>query len=342
MCFKVIIAGTGAAGYAHLKACKQINAVKVTALCDPDLDRAKNIAKQNNILHVFKSLDDALRTQPSDIVHVCTPPSSHYELCRLALKNGCHVLVEKPIFNSLNEAEQIQKTVRRSGCKFSAVHNGNYQRGMRQAKKIVKKEYIGELRQISAVRMLNGKNDRMVPEYRHWCHKLPGGRWEELIAHPIYKARQFVGHMRFVHLEMKRLHNFWPWLPADELEIFLESKKGYVNIRLSANADNYDFMFLYGSKRLLYVDQSLVIDPVSHFFPRDYKHLLNFFVNRLVSALGFRLKPLQRSSHEALIRDFISYIRGERPKAPVGWDEAFNTLELGLQIGKEIKRKKSL
>jgi predicted dehydrogenase len=252
--------------------------------------------------------------------------------------------VEKPIFETLDEAEEIKEMVNRSGYKFSAVHNGKYQQGMEQAIKLVKKGYIGELRQINAVQFLDGYKDRMVSDSKSWCHKLPGGRWEELIAHPIYKARQFMGPMQFVHLEMKKVHNLWPWLPADELEIILESDRGYVSIKLSANANNYNFMFLYGSKRFLYVDQKIAVEPLSQVFPRGYNRLLSFSLNRLFFALGLRSKVLHQSAFPALtalFKDFIAYVGGERNEPPVDWEEAINTLELGLQIGKEIQRRKS-
>jgi predicted dehydrogenase len=338
--FKVIIAGAGLAGSLHLKACQSINAIEVIAVCDPDLDRAKGLAKQNSVPYVFTSLEDALKAQTADIVHVCSPPSNHFELCRLALECGCHVLVEKPIFENLEEAEEIREIVNKSGRKFSAVHNGKYQEGMQQAKNLVKEGYIGELRQINAVRMLNGNNDRMALNSKSWCHKLPGGRWEELIAHPIYKARQFMGPMRFVHLEMKRVHNHWPWLPADELEVILESNGGYVSINLSANANNYNFMFLYGSKRFLYVDHMLAVEPLYQIFTRNYKKLLSFMSKRFAFALGFRSKFFHQDAHASLIKDFIAYVQGEHARPPVDWEEAINTLELGLQIGKEIQRRK--
>ena len=153
-----------------------------------------------------------------------------------------------------------------------------------------------------------------------------------------------MGPMQFVHLEMKKVHNLWSWLPADELEIILESDRGYVSIKLSANANNYNFMFLYGSKRFLYVDQKIAVEPLSQVFPRGYNRLLSFSLNRLFFALGLRSKVLHQSAFPALtalFKDFIAYVGGERTEPPVDWEEAINTLELGLQIGKEIQRRKS-
>jgi predicted dehydrogenase len=342
MPLKVIIAGAGmAGGELHLNAYRQVPAVEVIALCDPDLEKANSIAGRKGIPYVYSSIEEALNAQPADIVSVCSPPASHFRLCRLALEHGCHVLVEKPIFQTLEEAEQIKEIADQKGCKFSAVHNAKYQHGLQQAAKLVEEGAIGDILQVHAVRMIDGGTDRLAADPHSWCHALPGGRWEELIAHPIYKAYQFMGPMRFVHLEMKQTHDRWPWLPADELEIMLEGSRGYVSIKLSANAANYSFILVYGSRRYLYVDSDMAVDLLSetrqmHSTPPIGKLLRD----RMLSALSARPALPINDPHAALIKDFIAYVQGNRAEPPVVWQEAFNTLELGLQIGREIRKRK--
>ncbi len=343
MSLKVIIAGAGMAGSElHLNAYQQVPGVEVIALCDLDLVRAKVIARQKGVSYTYSSLDEALNARSADIVSICTPPSSHFDLCCLALEHGCHVLVEKPIFQTLDEAEQIRTIIDRKDCKFSAVHNQKYLHGIQQATKLVKEKYIGNVLQIHAVRMINGGTDRFAADPNSWCHKLPGGRWEELVSHPIYKAYQFMGSMRFVHLEMKQVHNSWPWLPADELEIILEGGAGYVSIKLSANAEDYNCMLVYGSKRILFIDSDIATDLLSITHHKDSKPSLREWLSRrLLTRQSSKPRSLIQNSHAALIKDFVAYVRGERAEAPVDWQEAVNTLELGLQIGKAIERRKS-
>jgi predicted dehydrogenase len=341
MPLKVIIAGAGmAGGELHLNAYRQIPAVEVIALCDPDLEKAKSIARQKGIPYFYSSLDEALNAQTADIVSVCSTPASHFRLCRLALEHGCHVLVEKPIFQTLEEAQRIKEITEQTGCKFSAVHNAKYQHGLQQAAKLVKEGEIGDILQVHAVRMIDGGTDRLAADPHSWCHALPGGRWEELIAHPIYKAYQFMGPMRFVHLGMKRTHDRWPWLPADELEIMLEGARGYVSIKLSANAANYSFIVVYGSQKYLYVDDDIAIDPLSKMaHVRSRQPLCELLLDRMLSALRARSTLPVSDPHAALIKDFVAYTQGKRAEPPVLWQEAFNTLELGLQIGREIQQR---
>jgi predicted dehydrogenase len=345
MSLKVIIAGAGKAGSElHLNAYRRVSDVEVIALCDPDLNRVKSIAKDKNIPDVFPSLEQALKKVSADIVSVCTPPSTHFEICRTALEKRCNVLVEKPIFQSLEESGRIKEIIDQTGCKFSAVHNQKYVPGIRQGVQLMRDGYIGKVAQIHSVWMINGDKNRMTEDPNFWCHKLPGGRWEEVIAHPIYKAYQFMGPMRFIHLEMKQVYNRWPWLPADELEIILEGKPGYVSIKLSANTEKYNFMLVYGSERVLYVTESTATDLLWKIHQADSprKMLEKLFKNPIDMLRRIKSRSQhQDDGHTGLIRDFVAYVRGERSEPPVDWQEAANTHELVLQIGKEIEKRKS-
>lgn len=342
MSLKVIIAGAGMAGAElHLNAFRHTGGLDVIALCDSDLDKVAGIAEQERVPHYYSSLDDALDAHSADIVSICTPPASHFELCKLALGRGCHVLVEKPIFRSLDEACEIREIIDQRGLKFSAVHSQKYLPGIRNAAQLVKGGSIGEVLHVQATRMIQGDEDRLVyPDC--WCNGLEGGRWEELIPHPIYKAYQFIGPLRFVHLEMKKVYNRWPWLPADELEIILEGVSGYVNITLSSNADNYNHILVYGSKRVLFIDNdSAPVDLLSgRHFTDAVLPLRKRLSRRLLDRQSPAANPCSLNPHLELIKDFVSYVRGNHDAPPVDWQEAFNVLEVGLGVGAEIARRR--
>ena len=151
-----------------------------------------------------------------------------------------------------------------------------------------------------------------------------------------------MGPMRFVHLEMKQVHNSWPLLPADELEIVLEGATGYVNINLSANTGGYNHMLVYGSKRILFIDSNIATDLLSINQCIDSKPSLRKWLSRrLITKQSSIPNSLSHNPFVTLIKNFVTYVRGERAEAPVDWQEAINILELGLQIGKAIESHKS-
>jgi predicted dehydrogenase len=80
--------------------------VKLLSGCDPD-PAAREYARRRWGLTVFKTPREMLDATRPDIVAVCTPPWLHLEHVLLALKHGCHVFCEKPLAESLEEADEM-------------------------------------------------------------------------------------------------------------------------------------------------------------------------------------------------------------------------------------------
>jgi len=90
----------------HLPAYRKLaNKVEIVAGCDTD--ETTRTEMQRHLPSLFADPAEMIgRTEP-DIVAVCTPPSSHMDLCLLALKEGCHVFCEKPMAETIADATAI-------------------------------------------------------------------------------------------------------------------------------------------------------------------------------------------------------------------------------------------
>lgn len=348
MSLKVLIVGAGKAGSdLHLKAYRALDDIEVTGICDVNIEQAVRVSRDEDIPSAFSTIEEAFKKESFDVVSICTPPSTHFELGRFSLEHGSSTIVEKPIFQTVEEALDFQKIIDQTGGKFSAIHNKKFSEGMLKAKTLFDEDHIGRVFQADYTWMHNGNNNRMTSDPDFWCHTLPGGRWQEMIAHPIYMVYQFVGPMQLRHVELKNVTHRWPWLPAEEVDIALESELGYVNIKLSPNTEKYNFLLLYGSKQVLYVDHRQAADLI--------KSMRGYGLDRFTSYLSGGVNKISHgatarfarhglfsgnlSPHGRNIQAFIDYVRGETESPPVSWDEAFNTLELTLEIGEEIQKK---
>ncbi len=96
----------GGAVRLHIPACRQINAIELVAGCDPDA-AARAKAEESSVAHVYASAEELLTEQKPELVLLGTPPDSHYELCRLALESGAHVLCESPFVETVEHADQL-------------------------------------------------------------------------------------------------------------------------------------------------------------------------------------------------------------------------------------------
>ena len=81
--------------------------LELKAVCDLDADRARHFGRRYGVDDVYTDYDEMLAGADIDAVAVVTPHSLHAGQCIAALEAGKHVMVEKPLANSLADAQQI-------------------------------------------------------------------------------------------------------------------------------------------------------------------------------------------------------------------------------------------
>jgi predicted dehydrogenase len=101
---KAGVVGVGHLGYHHARYYAAMPAVELVAIADTDGRRAHDVASE---FAVQSFADYRALTAITDIVSVAVPTSRHYEVTEHFLKNGKHVLLEKPIATTLQEADEL-------------------------------------------------------------------------------------------------------------------------------------------------------------------------------------------------------------------------------------------
>lgn len=141
---KAAIVGTGFIGPAHLEALRRIPNVEVVALVEVNQALADEKAKQLGIPRAYV-FDDMLKQDDIDVVHICTPNFLHYSQAKAVLEAEKHVICEKPLAISLEEAEDLVKIAKIAGL-VNAVHfNLRYYPMVRQMKVMREKGELGEV-----------------------------------------------------------------------------------------------------------------------------------------------------------------------------------------------------
>ena len=109
---RIGVIGVGFWGRNHLRVLKELENVKVKAICDIDEERAKQIARRFEIPSYHVDLDEMLRVEDLDAVTICTPSTSHAEVAVKALNAGLDVFVEKPLASNLEECFEIMDAMK--------------------------------------------------------------------------------------------------------------------------------------------------------------------------------------------------------------------------------------
>jgi predicted dehydrogenase len=116
---KIGVFGVGHLGKFHLNNWRDIRDVELVGFYDPN-DRAAQEVSEKYQLARF--LDPAVLMDAVDVVDIVAPTNYHYDLCKMAIRKGKHVFVEKPLANTMDEARELVKLVKESNIKLQVGH----------------------------------------------------------------------------------------------------------------------------------------------------------------------------------------------------------------------------
>jgi predicted dehydrogenase/nucleoside-diphosphate-sugar epimerase len=119
---EVSVIGCGKMGINHLKAIKNSILGEVVAVADPIIEPNRISEILGKPIPIFRDAEDLLKKVKPEVVHVVTPPDTHYEVGKMALENGAHVFIEKPFVPKATQAEELVRIAQSRGLKIFAGH----------------------------------------------------------------------------------------------------------------------------------------------------------------------------------------------------------------------------
>lgn len=175
----ITIVGAGLMGRWHAQAAEYVGA-KITAIVDPNRNKAQVLAARHRTAQVFTSLEECLTACPTDVIHICTPLDSHATLIDMALRAGCHVLAEKPLALSLEETKELIALAGDRALKLNPVHQFPFQPGFLWVLK--QRQRLGELVRVTYSTCSAGAMGRSAAERRSVML--------EILPHPVSLLRR--------------------------------------------------------------------------------------------------------------------------------------------------------
>jgi predicted dehydrogenase len=138
----------------------------VTGILSSDPARSKQSAKElgftsdRQYANVTEMLEaEVARQDGIDAVAIMTPNDSHYDYSVAALERGIDVICDKPMTNTIEEAESLDKKVQETGLVFCLTHNYTGYPMVRQAKAMVMDGQLGTIRLVQVEYVQGGKAD---------------------------------------------------------------------------------------------------------------------------------------------------------------------------------------
>ena len=315
---RIGVVGAGALGYHHVRLLRAVDGATLVGFHDTRTDRASQVATELGV-RAFESADALV--DACDALTIAVPTPVHHAVAKTALAKGRHLLIEKPLAASLDEADDLLAIAKRTGALIQTGHVERFNRAVRAA-----------LPFVEAPRFID--SDRLAPFN-------PRGSDVavvlDLMIHDIDLVLTLVGsHVAdvaavgvpvltpFVDIANARI-TFDSGVVANitssrvsrermrKVRIFQQS--GYLSLDLAAG--DGEFYRLRGDLDLA----ALAKGPLA----------LEAFVERI---------PLEAPEGEPLrleFESFIAAVRGEQPVVVSG-DDGREALAVALRIVKEIER----
>jgi len=265
---KVAIVGCGKIADAHAAAIRRIEGCEIVGVCDREPLMARQLYERFPVKRYFTNVPELLDETRPDVVHITTPPQSHFDIARLCLERHCHLYVEKPFTLDSEEARQLLCLAAKIGSKLTVGHNYQFSHAARRMRALVASGYLGggppvhlesyygyDLGDPSYARGLLG-------DQQHWVRRLPGKLLHNIISHGIAQIAEFLTSDDHPVIAYGYVSPFLKGIGetdiVDELRVMIceeERTTAYFTFSSQMRPSVHEFR-IYGSKNGLILDQN--------------------------------------------------------------------------------------
>lgn len=170
------IVGAGVMGAKFGEVAASIDGVRVTAIVDPQAARAGALAAELGS-EAFGSIEELAAAGAADAVYIGVPHNLHLDACVQAARAGLHILVDKPLCNTLDEALQIIEATDAAGVKLMVGFSYHFRAEWIRAREVIASGRLGTPRLVVDTLL------EATPVTPAWYWEIPGGGVLQLQSH---------------------------------------------------------------------------------------------------------------------------------------------------------------
>jgi predicted dehydrogenase len=352
---RVAIVGCGKVADQHVQAIHRIPDCRIVAVCDRESLMAKQLGERLRISDCFSDMREMLRATTPNVVHITTPPQSHFSLARQCLQSGNHVYLEKPFTVTAEEAESLIELAESRGLKITVGHNYLFTLEMLEMRRLVQEGFLGgtpvHLESYWSYDL--GDTNYVGPvlgNRTHWVRQLPGQLFHNIISHGVAKLAEFLNdelaQIVAIAGQSPRLRSLAGEEVLDELRVLIRDKSGTTAFFcFSTQIKGVNQLRLYGPANSMTAD--IITGSLIRNESRPYKSYLTYFVPPLQAAREhlrnarlnvidfFRRRLYQDFGMKELIERFYNSIRSGGP-SPIPYREIVLTARIMDEIFAQI------
>lgn len=142
------LVGCGSIGRRHATILENLDGAKLITACDTNRTQLDQTFPKDSLVERLNSFNDLITNTDLDIVNICTPHHLHREMAIKAMENGLHVLVEKPMALTSDDAQEMIDCATENGRKLYVVKQNRFNVPVSLVDKLIKDNTLGKIYEV--------------------------------------------------------------------------------------------------------------------------------------------------------------------------------------------------
>jgi|EndMetStandDraft_2_1072991.scaffolds.fasta_scaffold15389_2 predicted dehydrogenase len=247
-----VLIGCGAIAREHLTVLAELDNVDIAAVCDISTARAEAAAERFGIARSYTNHRDLLADIQPDLVHITTPPASHFPIAMDCFAAGRNVFCEKPMVTQYSDFCTLKQLARDKRCMLMENQQFRFHSSIRRIEELIRSGELGDVLEVQICLSLNITEtgspyvDQNAP---HFGLTLSGGVIGDFLPHIAYLVYMFTGQIIDTHTAWTKHKSSSP-LPSDEFRGMIKGERTTAYVSFSGNAQPDGFLIRVSGTRM--------------------------------------------------------------------------------------------
>ena len=234
-----VLVGCGAIAREHLISLADIKNAEIAAVCDISPAKAESTAARFGIKKWYIDYERMLGETKPDLVHITTPPSTHFPIAKNCLTAGLNVLCEKPITVEYRDFLELKSLAIQRRCMLIENHNIRFHSSIERIRALIAAGSMGQLLEVQIALYLNlfGAGSPYVDQNApHFGLALRGGVIGDFLTHIACLTHLFVGNA----IDLRTIwtkHTPNSPLPADQFRGLIKGERATAFVDFDGNVE---------------------------------------------------------------------------------------------------------
>lgn len=184
------ILSTGRIAKIFIDGLKHVPNCEAFAVGSRNIEKAKKFAEENGVVKFYGSYEELVKDPDVDVVYIGAPHTYHFEYTMLTLKNGKHVLCEKPLAMNKKEVELMIKKAEEKNLFLMEALWSRFLPNIQKVKEIIDSGELGRIKLLTAYFAFRSVGDS---KHRHFNKELGGGSLLDIGIYNVFLSLLLLG-----------------------------------------------------------------------------------------------------------------------------------------------------